>query len=77
MKWKIGRICTKDGRRMGNAFIKQVLPDGVCLIETDFGNRTSITFNEVDEFFYPQTDGLDCTSYQNWTDIRKTNVDRD
>lgn len=60
---KVGvQLCTKDGRRMGNAVVTGqrtatwAYKDGtvpeIYEVVTDVGNKMRLTTNEVDELFY-------------------------
>lgn len=45
------QLCTRDGRRLGNAFIMSI--DDNYHVMTDIGNVLVLTENEVKEAFYP------------------------
>lgn len=45
------QLCTRDGRKMGNAFIMSI--DDNYHVMTDMGNVLVLTENEIKELFYP------------------------
>lgn len=69
-EWAIGvsdglqigsQLCTRDGRRIGNARITgpeiergdSMFNFKVWPVRTDFGNELFLTASEIEEFFYP------------------------
>lgn len=51
------QLCTRDGRRHGNAFVYDVIPHPVlgkiATIITDCGNAVRMTIYELKQAFYP------------------------
>lgn len=52
------QLCTKDGRKIGNAVITDIIYDEhleyeIFLVRTDFGNKKSLLLEEMREYFYP------------------------
>lgn len=67
------RLCTRDGRRSGNAIITAISESEhgigtLYSIETDFGNTARLTSGEINEFFHPPTD--------NKPDLQQWRLDR-
>jgi len=67
---KVGtRLCTKDGRVIGNAVLSSRLPDDRYTIITDFGNKIEMNSSDIVKHFYPinDMDGMDDTDrLKNW-----------
>ncbi len=69
------RLCTKDGRKVGNAFCltwfaaKPLTYD----VETDFGNNLKITESEILELWWVMVDEPPIT-YEQWKMERNKNV---
>ncbi len=46
------QLCTRDGRRVGNAHIIDIINDDLFLVLTDAGNQMKLNSNEVNELYY-------------------------
>jgi len=67
----IGTVLSKDGRKIGNGFLYRIRMSGKYFIETDFGNKVVLSREQVEEYFFPQTDeGLPINDYQQWLEVR-------
>lgn len=65
------RLCTKDGRKIGNAFCYldgRIDHNKGYYIETDFGNRVVLTAREIKELFYVMKDEV---TYDSWRKGKK------
>lgn len=50
-------LFTKDGRKIGNAIIIEVTPDGLFRMETDFGNTGELlNAKEIEEWWHTTDD---------------------
>jgi len=46
------QLCTRDGRKIGNAVLIDARDDDYYVIRTDIGNKVGLTLEEIKRYFY-------------------------
>lgn len=77
--WAIGKtdnyltigaqLCTRDGRRCGNAAVICINENNTALIKTDMGTELTLDKAELEELFHLPQYVMDVTEY-----IQRTNI---
>lgn len=47
------QLATRDGRRLGNAYVDEIRGPQLATVVTDMGSRLTLTLRELEELFHP------------------------